>query len=103
METKHIHEKIEKDLELINSEEVILHGMVVGDVRIKDNANFILHGMITGNLIIEKQGISIIHGTVCGYVTNNGGKLTHYGTINGRLNKVSGETYVDEKAFVMRQ
>ncbi|TYS57728.1 hypothetical protein FZC74_14965 [Sutcliffiella horikoshii] len=95
---KVVRDKIERNIML--TENLILHGMIVGNVSISEDVEFFLHGTVIGNLTINKKSIVHLHGTVNGDVVNVGGTLKVYGMINGRLFREKGNTFIDEKAHI---
>lgn len=94
------HGKIESDIILSSNNELILHGMIVGNVYVKDKSKFTIHGTVTKNLFIEDDSQVFLHGTVAGNVICKGGKLIHFGTINGTLTNFGGEVEVKENSVV---
>lgn len=71
-----------------------------GDVVVCGSGVFRLHGTLDGALRVATGGIAVVHGRVLGDVTNSGGHLLVFGTIDGCLRDLGGRTYVDESAIV---
>lgn len=97
---REIHGDIGKDLQLKESEVAVVHGQISGDVFVKGSSTLILHGIVRGNVWVEDQGTAFIHGMVSGNVTNDGGRVKHYGMIKGKLNKLAGETVVNPRSLI---
>ena len=100
---REIHEDIKEDLQLKGSDVIVVHGQISGDVFVRGSSTLILHGIIRGSVWVEDQGAAFIHGMVSGDVTNNGGRVKHYGMIKGKLNKLAGETVVHPRALVCEE
>lgn len=58
--------KIEHDVRL--TDDLRLHGMVIGNVTVADGGALYLHGTISGDLAIESGGRAVLHGMVAGSV-----------------------------------
>jgi hypothetical protein len=86
----------------ILNDKLILHGMCTGHLIVEAGGTLYLHGMCTGPLEVRAGGVAYIYGTCTKSVTNNGGSLEVFGTVNGVLDTVSGVTRVDPKAIVNR-
>lgn len=93
-----IEGKLERNITI--DEDTILKGMIVGDVVVLGSAEFVLRGMMEGNLSIRENTTVYLNGTVNGDVINNGGSLEVYETINGRLFRERGNTFIDGNAVV---
>src|ERR1035438_1692893 len=77
-----------------------LFGMVTGSAQVLAGVELKMYGMICGSLTLD-QGSSVeLRGTVSGDVVNNGGTLSVYGIVYGRVISKSGKTMVDKKAVV---
>ena len=94
------YEDFREDLELKGSEIAVIHGQIFGDVFVRGKATLILHGIVRGNVWVENHGSAFIHGLVTGDITNNGGRVKHYGLIKGRINQLAGETIVHPRALI---
>lgn len=95
-----ITHKIKGDVTI--SENTELLGMIVGNVRVIDSI-FELDGTVVGNLILEENCIVNLHGTVNGHVINQGGDLKVFGVINGTLQEIAGQTWIDTSAIINRK
>lgn len=92
-----IHDKINSNLEV--KEDTTLHGMIVGNVNVQEESKFFLHGMVIGNISVDEGCQIVIHGTVNGNISTNG-KCEIFGTVNGKVIKVSGELVIDPNAKI---
>lgn len=80
--------------------ELRLLGTMTGSATVAHGAVFELHGTVFGNVVVEEGGTARLYGTVSGDVTNKGGHLDVFGTIEGHLIKSSGTTHLDGNAAV---
>lgn len=85
------HGEIKSDVVLSGNDELILHGIIVGNVLAKDMSSFFLRGTVIGNLVIEDDAQVFLRGNVFGNVVSKGGKLIHFGRINGTIDELGGE------------
>jgi hypothetical protein len=90
--------KIEENI--VITQEIALHGMIVGNAIVKSGGILHLHGMVTKDLIVEKGGKVFLYGTVSGDTWNQGGELSISGTVVGRLIEQAGTTHVDQRAAI---
>jgi hypothetical protein len=90
--------RIEGDLEVADG--LTLAGMVSGVVTVRDGGELRLAGRVSQTLTVEPGGVAVVVGSVSGDVTNEGGTLTIYGQVGGRLRHVAGLTRLHEKAVV---
>lgn len=77
----------------------ILHGMISGNVLVKNSIRFTVYGMINGNVTIEKNSRTEIRGTIQGNIINSG-ECQIFGIVNGNLEKVEGQFYIDPMAII---
>ena len=99
VENTTLGKKYEENINVTNSSQLTLNGMVVGNVNISDNSTGFIHGMIIGDITILPGARADIHGTVNGTVYNQGGDVAVYGTV-GRITTISGNTSIDTKAII---
>ena len=89
-----------EDLKLNGQEIAVVRGVHNGNIYVFGGATLILRGIVKGSIYIEDNATAFIHGIVFGDVTNNGGRLKHYGVIKGRLNRLAGETIIWPKSII---
>jgi cytoskeletal protein CcmA (bactofilin family) len=89
---------IQGDFEV--TEDLQLNGMIIGNVIVKAGVSFHLNGTVSHDLIVESGAIAIVNGMVSGNVSNLGGTLKIYGVVNGGVDRVNGNTYVDPRAII---
>ena len=92
------HGKLEGDVEVNGY--LKFHGMITGSAIIRSGAHIDLHGMVARVLMVETGATAKIHGMVVGNVINKGGEIEIYGTVNGSVQKESGNTFIDPRAVV---
>jgi cytoskeletal protein CcmA (bactofilin family) len=93
--------QIEGDVYL--TDELVLHGMVVGDLTVAATAVLHLHGMCTGNLVVERGGRAEVPGMVVKDVVNRGGDVDISGMVNGSVREEAGRTFVRPGAVISGQ
>lgn len=89
-----------EDLKLKGAEIAVVRGVHEGNIYVFGGSTLILRGIVKGSIYIEETGSAFIHGIVTGDVTNNGGRLKHYGVIKGRLNRLAGETVIWPRSII---
>lgn len=93
--------KIDGDLNL--SSDLELHGMVTGNIKVLPGATLFLHGICGENLIVENKATAHVHGTVGGNVENRGGVVEIFGTVTGHVLELSGTTFIDKNAMILKK
>lgn len=83
----------------ILEEDTCLRGIIVGSVEVRPNVYFEVHGTLNGKLMLQGGSRAKVCGTVNGDITNDG-NLEIFGTVNGTVQTVSGETFIDPNAIV---
>lgn len=71
-----------------------------GNITVTNAATFTLTGMVNGNITINPNSSCIIHGMVNGTVINTGGTVNIYGTVS-KVQDISGQTHIDDKAIIV--
>jgi len=84
----------------ILTEDTQLNGMIVGVTTVSRNCILHMHGMIVGDLIVEESATVYLNGMVNGNVTNCGGILEVYGTVNGNILRQKGKTFIHPNAAI---
>ena len=90
--------KTEGDIEL--SDELVLHGMLVGNLTVTATGVLRLHGMCTGSVFVEPGGRAQLLGMVVKDVVNRGGQVEVTGMVNGTVRDEGGHTLVRPGAVV---
>lgn len=85
---------------LLLEEDTEIRGMVIGNVSVAKGVSLKLTGMVNGHINCRPGSEVVINGTVNGDVTNEGGSLQIYGTINGTVDGFRGLTQVDVGAHI---
>lgn len=82
------------------TDELTLHGMVIGDITVLENGVLHLHGTCTGSLIVERGGRAEVYGVVVNDVINRGGDIEVRGMIHGLVREGAGRTLVCPGAVI---
>ena len=77
-----------------------LRGIIVGDCTVLPHVAVELNGIIVGKLTLQPSSTAVLHGIVNGDIHNEGGNLSIFGVVNGRVLRHGGVTEVDPAAII---